>query len=255
MIDLKILKDSKDILIAKKLATLKHADVVVLDNPIEAVNKITNKAESGEVTEDPTKLKVKVVINTTNIMDSHSDVHIKGLWKKTLKENKNLFLLQEHEMKFEKIISDNVKAYTEDYNYKGNNLEALVFETEINKDRNPFMFEQYKKGFVKNHSVGMRYIKLDLAINSEEKYYKEEKEIWDKYIDEVANRDEAEKQGYFWAVTEAKAIEGSAVVIGSNQITPTLEVEEKNIEPLQDTQKTEAVQDDTSKENINILLI
>jgi hypothetical protein len=101
----------------------------------------------------------------------------------------------------------------------------------------------------------MRYVKIDLAINSEEKYYADEKKVWDKYIDEVANRDEAEKQGYFWAVTEAKAIEGSAVVIGSNQITPTLEVEEKNIEPSKDTQKTEAVQDDTSKENRNILLI
>jgi hypothetical protein len=250
MIDLKKLKDSKAILIAEKMATLKHADVVVLDNPIESIEKITNKTESGESKEDPTKLKVKVVINTTNIMDSHSDVHIKGLWKKTLKENKNLFLLQEHEMKFDKIISDKINAFTEDYTYKGSVLEALVFETEIDKDRNPFMFEQYKKGFVKNHSVGMRYVKIDLAINSEEKYYANEKKVWDKYIDEVVNRNDAEKQGYFWAVTEAKAVEGSAVVIGSNQITPTLEVEEKNIEPLQDTQKTEAVNTDTSKEKV-----
>lgn len=242
MINFKKLKDSKAILIAEKKAMFKHADAVVLDSFVGAVEKIINK-DTNEAQVDPTKLKLKVVINTTSIMDSHSDVHIKGLWKKTLQENKNLFLLQEHQMKFDKIISDNVNAYTEPYDYKGKELEALIFETEIDKDRNPFMFEQYKNGFVKNHSVGMRYIKIDLAINSEEKYYKEEKEVWDKYIDQVVNREKAEEQGYFWAVTEAKAIEGSAVVIGSNQVTPTISVEPKDItqqnntEPLKNTQK------------------
>jgi phage anti-repressor protein len=44
----------------------------------------------------------------------------------------------------------------------------------------------------------------------------EEKAIWDKYIDEIVNKEVAEEQSYFWAVSEAKAIEGSAVVKGSN---------------------------------------
>jgi hypothetical protein len=35
--------------------------------------------------------------------------------------------------------------------------EALVFNVEIDKDRNDFMFNQYAKGYVKEHSVGMRY--------------------------------------------------------------------------------------------------
>ena len=107
---------------------------------------------------------------------------------------------------------------------------------EIDK-RNEFMFNQYAKGYVKNHSVGMRYVKLELAINSESKWDVEEKEIWDKYIDDIANKEVAEERGYFWAVTEAKIIEGSAVPIGSNTITPTLEVEAKNNEPSKDTHK------------------
>jgi hypothetical protein len=235
MIDLKKIKDNKHIILAEKKATLKFADAVVLEATTETIENV-NK-ETGEAKPDPTKLKLKVVINTTNILDSHGDVHIKGLWKKTLKENKNLFLLQEHQMKFDKIISDKINAYTEPYDYNGKELEALIFETEITKERNPFMFEQYQKGFVKNHSVGMRYVKLEMAINSTEQYYKEEKAIWDKYIDQVANKEKAEEQGYFFAVTEAKAIEGSAVVVGSNQVTPTLLVEEKT-EPSDDTQKT-----------------
>jgi hypothetical protein len=32
------------------------------------------------------------------------------------------------------------------------------------------MFNQYAKGYVKEHSVGMRYVKLELAVNSDSKY-------------------------------------------------------------------------------------
>jgi hypothetical protein len=55
--------------------------------------------------------------------------------------------------------------------------EALVFNVEIDKDRNDFMFNQYAKGYVKEHSVGMRYVKLELAVNSDSKYDAEEKAI------------------------------------------------------------------------------
>ena len=104
------------------------------------------------------------------------------------------------------------------------------------------MFNQYAKGYVKEHSVGMRYIKMDLAINSENEADKEEKIIWDKYINTIANKADAEAQGYFWAVHEAKAIEGSAVVKGSNPATPTINVEAAKStlqipEPSNDTQK------------------
>jgi hypothetical protein len=46
----------------------------------------------------------------------------------------------------------------------------------------------------------------------------EEKAVWDKYIDEIVNKVQIEEQSY-WAVSEAKAIEGSAVVKGSNFAT------------------------------------
>jgi hypothetical protein len=39
------------------------------------------------------------------------------------------------------------------------------------------MFNQYAKGYVKEHSVGMRYVKLELAVNSDSKYDAEEKAI------------------------------------------------------------------------------
>ena len=61
---------------------------------------------------------------------------------------------------------------------------------------------------------------------------KEEKKIWDKYYPVVANKEIADECGYFWVVTEAKVIEGSAVPIGSNQATPTLNISEaKSTQP------------------------
>jgi hypothetical protein len=180
---------------------------------------------------------------------------MKGIWTKSLSENKDIMHLQEHRMAFDHIISSgvNLNAYVKDFSFSelGFNLEgntqALVFESNIKKDRNSFMFNQYAKGYVTQHSVGMRYVKLILCVNSEEQYYGAEKEAWDKYYPEIANNELADKRGYFWAVTEAKVIEGSAVPLGSNNITPTLDNNMKS-EPLKSTQKEIEPSQDTQKE-------
>ena len=119
--------------------------------------------------------------------------------------------------------------------------EALIFEAKVSSDRNEFMFNQYLNGWVKEHSVGMRYINLFLCINTTDKFYTQEKANWDKYFPFVANKDDIEGEGYFWAVTEAKIIEGSAVLKGSNYATPTISVNiPKSIEPDLSTQITAA---------------
>lgn len=226
----KFVKDNKSLLITEKKSQLKKADAISFVVPVSTPSGDAVKSESfGQV--DLETIKAEVVINTTNILDSHGDVHMKGIWSKSLKEKKTLYLLQEHEMKFEKVITDELKASVKSYSwsdlgfseFKGS-TEALVFDATINSDRNEYMFEQYFKGRVKQHSVGMQYVNLYLCIDSDEKYYKEEKANWDKYINEVVNKQDAIDLGMFWAVTEAKIIEGSAVLRGSNYATPTLSV-------------------------------
>lgn len=235
----KALKENKSTLIAQKKMITKESDSLIHYVEFEAKEQQAIK-EANEQSQDVSKIKAKLAINTTKLMDSHSDVHFDGIWNKSVKEQKNLLLLQEHQMKFNSIISDNVKASVKKMNWKdlGFNFdgetEVLLFNTEIDKERNEFMFNQYAKGYVKEHSVGMRYVKLELAINSESKWDEEEKAVWDKYINEIVNKEVAENQGYFWAVTEAKIVEGSAVVKGSNYATPTISIE--------------AVKNDTSKE-------
>jgi hypothetical protein len=224
------LRTNKSTLIAQKKMITKEADSVVYYAEVKNDKQESVKADSTDLN-DISKIQAKLVINTTNIMDSHSDVHLKGIWNKTVKEQKNLLLLQEHQMKFNSIISDKVTAKVESHKWKDlgfdfeGETEALVFNVEIDKDRNDFMFNQYAKGYVKEHSVGMRYVKIELAVNSDSKYDVEEKAVWDKYINEIVNKEVAEEQSYFWAVSEAKAIEGSAVVKGSNFATPTISIE------------------------------
>lgn len=227
----KFLKDNQNLLMAQKKAELKYADAISYA-PI-----VVRKKEDAEKANEPVdldtldQLKVLVVINTTNLMDNHSDVHIPALWDKSLRENKMIMHLQEHKMNFASIISEGseLKAYTKfyswselGYDYEGQ-TEALVFESTIKRDRNTFMFEQYGKGFVKNHSVGMRYVKIVMCVNSDKEYYGAEKEAWDKYYPLIANKEKADSRGYFWAVKEAQVIEGSAVPLGSNWATPTLD--------------------------------
>jgi anion-transporting ArsA/GET3 family ATPase len=224
------LRENKSTLIAQKKMITKESDSLIHYVEVEEKSQEANKADIYQEI-DVSKIKAKLVINTTKLMDSHSDVHLNGIWNKSSKEQKNLMLLQEHQMKFNSIISSEVKASVKKMSWKSlgfdfeGETEALIFDTEISKERNPFMFEQYTKGYVKEHSVGMRYVKLELAINSESKYDQEEKEVWDKYINEIVNKEVAEAQGYFWAVTEAKIVEGSAVVKGSNFATPTISIE------------------------------
>lgn len=231
----KHLKDNKAALIAEKKFKVKEADAIVFLPTATTQKGEVVKAESETNLLDLDSIKVKVVINTTNILDSHGDVHIKGIWNKSLKEQKNLYLLQEHKMTFDKIITDEVTASVKNMSWSDlgfdkleGETQALIFDANIQAKRNSFMFEQYAKGYVKEHSIGMQYINMFLCINSTEKYYIEEKANWDKYIIEVSNKQQAIDNGYFWAVTEAKIVEGSAVVKGSNYATPTLSV--KNIE-------------------------
>lgn len=232
---------NKTAIMAEKSFAPKFADPftlsgVFVDNHGEVV-KAAPKDEPLEGSE----LKRVCVINTTNWLDNHGDVHIPGLWKKSLSEAKYLPLLQEHQMTFAGIITDDVQAQTKSLSWrslgleKDGNTEALIFNVSIPADRNPQMYGEYKANRVRNHSVGMRYVRLEMAVNDAD--YKEEKANWDKYIDTIANKEMAEERGYFFAVTEAKVVEGSAVPIGSNAITPTLAPKSTAEAPEQSTQQ------------------
>lgn len=247
------LRKNKELLKIEKKATFKEADgigcffVVKSETKTDIVKDISEAVEKIETG----KLKVSIVINATNIVDSHLDLHLPNMWNKSVKENTMIYFLQEHKREFTKIISypEDVKAYLVNttFNAIGYNLDAttqlLVFDATIDGEDNDYMLGRYKRNKVKNHSVGMMYVKIEFCMNSDSKWDVEEKENWDKYYPLVANKDYVDQYGYFWAVTEAKVIEGSAVPLGSNPATPTL-----NISEAKSTQEEPAEQSQVKNE-------
>ena len=264
--EIKYIFTNKELISSKKKNAIKRGDIIAF-GPIseENTNKEVSKAGIDLSSMDMDTLRAKLVINTTNVIDSHMDCHIQGLWTKTLSESKTLYLLQEHEMEFDKIISDSVNdnlvATAETISWKklgypyNGKTEALIFDVQIKKDVNEYMFNLYKKGRVLNHSVGMRYVKMFLCIDSDEAYYSSEKANWDKYYTQVMNKEIADEKGYFWAVTEAKVIEGSAVVKGSNEFTPVMEIEiEKQAEQSLEVEEPTKVTQENEKKLLKELL-
>lgn len=226
---IKWLVENKEKMISASKGTIKHSDCISVLMQKTTNNEDIIKTDKG-INKD--ELSATIIINTTNILDSHGDVHIEGIWDKSLAEKSNIMHIQEHKKEFDKIIADgeDLNSYVKTYNWVdlGYNhpgtTQALVFESNVKKSRNEFMFNQYQKGYVKNHSVGMQYVNIELAVN--DKDYKEEYAVWLKHIDTLVNKEYAESVGYFWAVTEAKVFEGSAVPVGSNPVTPTLNIKE-----------------------------
>lgn len=258
-----LIANKDDLMYAKKCA-IKHGDSMGVGLVIEKSEVAAVIAKSAEgIAAQPTTstLKVRAVINTTNWMDSHKDVHIPGLWNRSLKNNKRIKHLQEHQMSFSKIIADkdDLKAYTKKMSWKelgfdlDGETEALIFDANVKASRNAEMYKEYSDGNVDNHSVGMQYVKLKLAVNSTKEGHKSEKANWDEYISQVANKEEAEKHGYMWIVTEAKAMEGSAVVNGSNAMTPTLTQSKATQEEVPEAQlDAKSLEEKAIKEFLNI---
>jgi hypothetical protein len=223
-----IKKNIEDIQKAKLIEYKNNANKAIDINHLEA--NFTPKIE--DITGDI--IEVKALINSTNLIDSHTDLHTFKTWNKSAKEAKTTYALQEHQNKFTHVMSRKALNTNEVMNFKDFGLSDMDFTANIStftlsRKDNPFMFDQYAQGKVTNHSVGMLYVmgKIELA------YYDEDSEknmdFFEKAKAQAINPEVADEYGYFWVVSEAVKREGSAVVFGSNPITPTLEV--KNYEP------------------------
>jgi hypothetical protein len=228
---------NKSELIEMKRATLKFTDLVGMPEQTE-----TNKALFTDYKDDPISgvIKRSIVANTYNWMDSHDDVHVGNTFLKSINERTNkVFHLHDHKHEVTAKVGKpiEIKEVEVDWMDLGINrlgkTTVLMLDSEIKEAYNKDVFRQYLDDEIDQHSVGMRYVKIQLAVNDSE--YKEEKAVWDEYYPKLGNPEQADKQGYFWAVKEASLVEVSAVLMASNTLTPTVQ----NIEPSEDTQKTE----------------
>lgn len=100
---------------------------------------------------------------------------------------------------------------------------ALIFETKILKSYNEKIFQMYQSNGINQHSIGLQYINLALAINDPEDF--DHFKTWNEYFPQIINKQKATDYGFFFAVKEYKLIENSSVLFGANELTPTLSIE------------------------------
>jgi len=207
----------------------------------ENTESVTKELFTSSKNDTDTVIKRTIVGNTYNWLDSHGDVHVGSTFSKSIGERVGkIWHLHDHEYKITAKVGTPQKIYEQAVKWadlgvnKAGSTTVLMMDSNIEKAKNSQIFGEYKDGLIDQHSVGMYYMKIDLAMNSEDPDHVEYKKTYDQYIDQLGNKAEAEKLGYFYAVKEAKLIEISAVLEGSNTLTPTLGV--KNIEPTQVTQ-------------------
>lgn len=249
-----ILKNKQEAINIKKTA-FKHSDVVnnhIIKEDNESVTKMLLDGEEQDNV-------VKVIANTYYWLDSHGDVHVKGCFTKSIKENQGkIFHFDNHEHSFNSKVG-NVKSIKEvNVNWsdlgvsKEGKTICIIGETELVEDYNCQVYDAYKNNEINQHSVGMQYVNLQIAVNQPQEV--EAYKLWNEIYPMLGNPETADKMGYFWVVKEAKLKEYSCVLWqGSNSLTPTV----KDIDAVDnDTSKNEPSNDTQEQQKqffINLL--
>lgn len=228
----KFLLENKDELIRqKKSLPVKFSDPISYTPTLfyvkgESVSKATGESP---IPPDADSFRVKVVANAALWCDSHMDVLLPDCWKKSIADRKGLIPhLHDHIHQLGAEVGDVANIYSQDLSLtdlgvsRSGTTQALIFETDIRKSYNEMIFNRYKAGKIKQHSIGLRYVRMELAINDEES--EKQYDFWSKYYEKIINKEVVDEAGYFWVISEIILMENSAVLFGSNQLTPTLEI-------------------------------
>ena len=238
--------------------SLRENETKILDIKKAAVHKSIDKGQGlkanydsvdSEVVKADATFKdgfIYPVINTIGILDSHNDLHISGLWNKSVREQQGkVFYVADHELETTKVITwkDDVKMLVKDVSwsmvgkpYEGK-TQALIFEIEESKIRLEAAKNIIRDKKDVENSVRMKYYNIVLCYDSDKDEDKQYKKNFDKYYPMIANKEEVGEVMYFYAVLEAGIVsEGSMVLMGSNDATRVVQVKD---EPLKDTQQKE----------------
>ena len=247
----KYLKENKDLIISNKKANKTKS----------APWKAHVATKGGEAIKGLDGMEdgfIYPIINTTKIMDSHNDVHADGIWNKSLQEaGKNVVYAQNHDLSIGNIIGfqKDVTPFVQMVAWKdlGEDFtgmtQALTYKVKVHKSAPAQAKAIIEDKIPIQNSVRMQYVKMELAVLSDDDDMVTENKTFLDNIEGIANKDNAKDQGYFWLVTEAKVIEeGSMVVRGSNSATP-ITYPTKDIQPPTGTDKNEPLKDTQKNTN------
>lgn len=198
-----------------------------------------------------------IAVNSTKILDSHEDMHIDGIWKKSISEQQGKnYLVTDHDLEIKSVIvrKEHIEIFTAKIPfsligkpYEGD-TEVLIYKVPKNQVRDAIVKEWLESGDSIEGSVRMQYVNFVLCMDSNNPDDATFKANYDQYYPLIANKEDFEYIWYFFAIKEAKNVrESSLVVFGSNsstgQVTNNkeavkIDTSEIKIEPSVDTQTT-----------------
>lgn len=245
------LKENRKELISQKCSTPVKSDVFdygcieLRANDKSKIGSSVSKTVNVKEDLNDDEIQVDAITNMAGWCDSYMDVLIPNCWDKTIKEkgasNKQLiYHLKNHKYSTDDIIGGNVKMSSKYIDLDVFNIDsdltqgqALIGSSTVKRKYDSKCFYLYSDDEIKQHSIGLRYLKIALCMNSDDEEYQYEKENWDKFYPYVINKNKVDGRGFFWAVTEIKLLEYSAVLYGANELT-TVQGTSKD-EPLKST--------------------
>ncbi len=216
------LKKNSKALVSLKKATIKTAECVI-GTPLLVKSEETDKAAGEDGV-------YEIAANTCMYIDDQMDALAPGAATKSINENLKrgtIYFLKNHARTTDNIIGSIKDAYYKQFPLSSLGYDAegmadvLTIVGEPDRELDAKTYDLYKKGFVKQHSIGLQYVKIDVAADdpTNAPAYK----IWQAHYDEIINKDVADKYGFFFYVSEFKLFELSAVLWGSNDLTGIIE--------------------------------
>lgn len=237
-----LITNKQELFDLKKSAT-KHADAVGMGSAYEF-----KRLKTTHLPQDDLESGVayrSIIGNTYYWLDSHDDVHVKGIFTKTIKENGDKMRhTHDHVQQLTAKVGNFTSVYEKEVAWKDLNVNkagntiCLIADSTIKERFNKQIFDDYVNGDIDQHSVEMIYVKMALAVNDKDE--KEEYKNWQSVFPLLGNPEKALEQGYFFIQSESKLKAISCVIEGSNSLTGTIEPDkstQSNIEPSKDTRK------------------
>lgn len=227
------LVSEKESIIEQKKSVEKHCEGGI--SLIDQVN-LTSKAAVYENDKEKGILKRTILTNTYWWMDSMSDVHLgrgaegdTAIFSESIKNRAHkVYPIDQHNWSLDGKLGKTLQLYESPISWRNLGIgktgmtEGLFADAQIERSKNESRYMDYLNDEIDQHSVGMQYIDIQLAVNDEEEYPKEFA-VYQKYLPKIGNRQAVEAQGYFFAVGKAKLKEYSAVIAGANELTPVIQ--------------------------------
>lgn len=177
---------------------------------------------------DTSSRTVSGLFGTYFYIDSDKDMLLTGCAKKSIsergvgcKKGNKIKHLKDHEWS-ENIARIDVLEERE-VEFEGRSLTGIYHESFYpeSTDSNDMLIK-IAAGLYDARSIGYQYENIIYCSRDSDDI--KTRENYDKYIQLAINPEEAERDGYFWAVKEIRLWEGSDVSFGANELTPLLGV-------------------------------